>query len=129
MSMHRSFVATLASRVGGSAAAVALASGQLVEHPAKPPPAGFGADGSKAVMYFNNGSSAPGCGLLSHGGTQIAPLLEPDEGSDFPQCRVLAAQFDSIGPSRTCTWFDCCSATRRRTPATATWPWSPQRPA
>ncbi len=79
--------AALALAAGPALAqATPLASVQLVERPATPSPAGLGADGPRAVLYFKRGSSAPGCGLLPRGGTQIAPLLEPDEGSDFPQC-------------------------------------------
>ena len=101
MSMRQFLLAAAAGLVGGPAAAVALASVQLVDHPAKPSPAGLGADGPKAVMYFKNGSSAPSCGLLPRGGTEIAPLLEPDEGSDYPQCSgfVGAVRFRWAGQS------------------------------
>jgi hypothetical protein len=101
MSMRPFLLTAAAGLVAGPATAVALASVQLVEHPAKPSPAGLGADGPKAVMYFKNGSSAPSCGLLPRGGTEIAPLLEPDEGSDYPQCSgfVGAVRFHWAGQS------------------------------
>jgi hypothetical protein len=86
MSVRRLLVAAAAAIVAGPSAAVALASAHLVDHPARPSPAALGAEGPKAVMYFKNGASAPSCGLLPRGGTEIAPLLEPDEGGDFPQC-------------------------------------------
>ena len=99
MSLRQFLLAVLASSVAGPATAVALASVQLVEHPAKPSPASLGADGPKGVMYFKKGSSAPSCGLLPRGGTEIAPLLEPDEDSDYPQCSgfVGAVQFHWAG--------------------------------
>ena len=86
MSLRQLMLAAVASSIAGPATAVALASVQLVDHPAKPSPAGLGADGPKGVMYFKKGSSAPSCGLVQRGGTEIAPLLEPDEGADYPQC-------------------------------------------
>jgi hypothetical protein len=80
------WVTALPAVFAAPAGAVPLPSVQLVEHPAKASPAGLGADGPKAVMYFKNGSSAPSCGLLPRGGSEIAPLLEPDGDENFPQC-------------------------------------------
>jgi len=99
MSMRQFLLAAATALVAGPVAAVALTSVQLIERPAKPSPAGLGVDGPKGVMYFRSGSSAPSCGLLPRGGTEIAPLLEPDEGSDFPQCSgfVGAVRFNWAG--------------------------------
>lgn len=53
---------------------------------AGPPASTWPADAPPVRFYFAPGASAPSCGLLIASGRQVLPLVEPDEGSHFPQC-------------------------------------------
>lgn len=53
---------------------------------AGPPASSWPADAPPVRFYVGPGASAPSCGLLVASGKQVMPLVEPDEGSDFPQC-------------------------------------------
>lgn len=53
---------------------------------AGPPSGTWPADAPPVRFYFPPGASAPSCGLLVASGKQVLPLVEPDEGSNFPQC-------------------------------------------
>lgn len=53
---------------------------------AGPPASSWPADAPPVRFYVGPGASAPSCGLLVASGKQVLPLVEPDEGSDFPQC-------------------------------------------
>lgn len=54
-----------------------------------PPPATWPADAPAIRFYFTAGASAPSCGLLVAAKKVVVPLLEPDEGADFPQCTAV----------------------------------------
>ncbi|UXH80107.1 hypothetical protein [Roseateles amylovorans] len=53
---------------------------------AGPPARTWPTDAPPVRFYFGPGASAPSCGLLVASGRQVVSLVEPDEGSDFPQC-------------------------------------------
>ncbi len=53
---------------------------------ADPPASTWPADAPPVRFYFAPGASAPSCGLLVASNRQVLPLVEPDEGSSFPQC-------------------------------------------
>jgi hypothetical protein len=42
-------------------------------------------------FYILPGSSAPSCGLLVPDRKRVVPLVETDDGQDFPQCIGIAA--------------------------------------
>ena len=54
-----------------------------------PPPGTWPADAPTVRFYFTAGASAPSCGLLVAAKKVVVPLLEPDEGADFPQCTAV----------------------------------------
>lgn len=54
-----------------------------------PPPGSWPADAPAVRFYFTPGSSAPSCGLLVAAKQVVVPLLEPDDGTDFPQCTAV----------------------------------------
>lgn len=54
-----------------------------------PPPGTWPADAPAIRFYFTAGASAPSCGLLVAAKKWVVPLLEPDEGADFPQCTAV----------------------------------------
>lgn len=54
-----------------------------------PPPSTWPADAPAIRFYFAAGSSAPSCGLLLAAKQVVVPLLEPDDGADFPQCTAV----------------------------------------
>lgn len=53
------------------------------------PPGTWPADAPAIRFYFTAGSSAPSCGLLVAAKQVVVPLLEPDDGADFPQCTAV----------------------------------------
>ncbi|MBB3193029.1 hypothetical protein [Roseateles terrae] len=55
------------------------------------PATAWPADAPPIRFYFNPGSSAPACGLLLSSTQRLVPLVEPDDGSDFPQCTGVTA--------------------------------------
>lgn len=58
---------------------------------AGPPATTWPADAPAIRFYFNAGASAPSCGLLVAAKKLVVPLLEPDDGADFPQCTAVPA--------------------------------------
>lgn len=51
-----------------------------------PPASQWPADAPPVRFYFAPGDAAPSCGLWVAAKGQVIPLVEPDEGSNFPQC-------------------------------------------
>ncbi len=79
-------LATLPSFSHGEPSLREAASLQFQSGFSGPPAAQWPADAPPVRFYVARGAAAPSCGLWLAARSQVLPLVEPDGGSDFPQC-------------------------------------------